>query len=816
MRKVAVILDYKIHNKSAYNLINNIFVKVLNAEYTLYHLVPEFLGEDDYYKVSEKDYKAKIKPPLIEEDIVITLGSRCSKFYTGEPRLLKSINQVYLLDEKKVYPNYSPLHILNNYSNNIKQYVERINNAIEGIDLTEHYTKFKIIESIFELNYVLDMCIAENTFCFDFETTGLLFFRDLPTILSISFNVGYSYILPLFHFESKFKDRTDEIFKILKERIFENKDVVKYGHNIKFDLHFILHFCKCQLKGIYHDSMLMHHLLDENAKHGLKELTKTYYSELAGYEENIKGKKWAEIPLNELSQYAAIDTDVTLRLCINFEVELMKDERLYMLYRNYVCVANLELLYGEHHGALIDKDYIIESITYAKQVLENFYTKIYEYPEIKRFTLHKAYDLKFAEITKIEDKINSTNKEHLKKKYSEQLTLLINTGIEYKLNLKSPKQLTELLYSKEGFNLPLVYDRKQKKEVTTTSKKKLRGIDSPFLADLFELRTVEKLVSTYYEGILSRLDENNYLHTSFLLHGTKTGRLSSKDPNLQNIPVFYRSNNEEVKDLYNRVKKFFITPQGYDMLCCDFSQAELRCIANFSQDKIMIDAYLSGSDLHSITAASIAKLTIEEYNALSDDEKAPLRRAAKDANFGYAYGCSPETYKTVIFETHGKVMDIKVAEEHRRALFDTYLGLNKWHSTYIKIAQKYGYVRTLLGRKRRLININNETNHKLRAEDERYAINSPIQGTSGEWTVFTICLLCKIFSKRIMFFNNIHDAMYFYSPKDLTKKTVPFLDKISSYPLVDKYFIIDQKKVTVPMKLDIEYSDTRWSEKKPI
>ena len=281
---------------------------------------------------------------------------------------------------------------------------------------------------------------------------------------------------------------------------------------------------------------------------------------------------------------------------------------------------------------------------------------------------------------------------------------------------------------------------------------------------------------------------------------------------MQNIPVFYKSNNEKVKDLFSRVKKFFIVPEDTIMMCCDFSQAELRCIANFSQDSIMIDAYLSGKDLHSVTAASIAKVNLDEYENYQPSIKDPLRRAAKDANFGYVYGCSPETYQRTIFESYGRSLDIQTCQLHRDALFKTYLGLNKWHSNSIKIGKKYGYVRTLFGRKRRLINING-SNNKLVSADTRYAINSPIQGTSGEWTIFSICILMKIFPDCIIFFNNVHDAMYFYVPKSLVKIATKYIANISEYPLIDTYFKIDKNKTKVPMKLDIEYTSTNWYNK---
>ena len=178
----------------------------------------------------------------------------------------------------------------------------------------------------------------------------------------------------LFHFQSPFNDvEIDFIFKYLAKNIFENKDVIKVGHNIKFDLHWVMRFITYNLKGRFDDTMLMHHLLDELSAHGLKDLTSEYFPQFSGYEKELSKYSWDKVPLDILAKYAATDSDLTLRFYIWFEDLLLNDDennKLYVLYRNLTIPSMLVFLKAEHHGAKINREYIIESIKFAEKVLK--------------------------------------------------------------------------------------------------------------------------------------------------------------------------------------------------------------------------------------------------------------------------------------------------------------------------------------------------------------------------------------------------------------------------------------------------------------
>lgn len=689
--------------------------------------------------------------------------------------------------------------------------------------------QYKILNNLADVEKLLNDCAKEQLFCFDFETTGLEWYdeNELPTIMSVSYNLGYSYIIPLYHFDSPFtENQCFLIWQWLKNKIFENKNVIKIGHNIKFDLHWIMRFCTQNLKGQYHDTLLQHHLLDEINLHGLKELVSDFFPDESKYEDEVGKYKWNEIPLELLSKYAGKDTDFTLRFYIWFTSALIEDDeesRLYILYRNLTMPSLFHFLYAEHHGALIDKEYIIKSIEFAKEVLMKIELEMRSDEDLERYEMIKLEQIKEAEIQKLNDKIENCKRAAQIDKYELKKRQIINGNIDvYEgMNFNSPKQLTEFLFSENGLALPLYYDTQKREHVETTNADALKTYTHDFIDNLISYRSVSKMISTYYEGILERLDLKNYIHSSFLIHGTTTGRISSKNPNLQNIPNRVKSKIPEVIDVFKRVKKFFICLEGYEMIQGDFSGAELKTIANISGDETMRNAFLNGLDLHAITGAKILGITLEELMSKTEEQIKKARNDAKGANFGLMYGAQEKTYLQYFKDLTGRDITPKDFIIHRDAIFKTYKRLDEWHTSYINKGRKFGYVRTLFGRKRRLPNIKSD-NNRLRSQDERLAINSPVQGTSGEWTLFTIVLICKIFNsavnddKATIFFNSVHDSMFFYVKKQYVEMFNKFISPLAAKPPLDTYFGVDFERYNVPMLLDLEKSSTSWGQMEKI
>jgi DNA polymerase-1 len=297
---------------------------------------------------------------------------------------------------------------------------------------------------------------------------------------------------------------------------------------------------------------------------------------------------------------------------------------------------------------------------------------------------------------------------------------------------------------------------------------------------------------------------------------------SSGNPNLQN--VIARSPIKD-SDMLNWAikapKKCFVTPpmdtQGeWAFLQADYSQAELRMIANFSSDPNMQEAYLSGLDLHTITGASIAGLTIEEFLELktsNPDKFKQNRQDGKTANFGIVYDISDEGYQEYYRQaTNGKLLPIEIAREHKKAIFGTYARLPFWHSEYELKAQTYKYVRTLYGRKRRLPMIDSYVSSE-RSAAKRAAINSPIQGSAGEWTVFGMSVLTKLIPRHLgRFSNTIHDAVYPYIRKDWVKTLLPIYNDVMIDPMAELYIDMDKEKCVVPMKVDWSFTEKSWAD----
>jgi DNA polymerase-1 len=254
------------------------------------------------------------------------------------------------------------------------------------------------------------------------------------------------------------------------------------------------------------------------------------------------------------------------------------------------------------------------------------------------------------------------------------------------------------------------------------------------------------------------------------------------------------------------VKKLFIPPQGHYILQSDLSQAELRFIAHYSEDPVMIKAYQDNIDLHSITGARIQDMSLEDFKespTYTDD-----RFAAKSANFGWVFGSSISGYIDYVKKQSNILLDYAVAEKHKLAIFGTYTKLEKWHQKYKALFQSVGEVSTLFGRKRYLKEYWSRGDAEY-SSGERRAINTPIQGSAGEWTIFSIVLLYFRLPKRVRIFNTVHDSTLKYVPFDLIKITKDIAKETFEKLPTNEYFNFE---LSVPMKLDFEISETSWGD----
>lgn len=774
-----------------------------------------------------------------EDQVILVLGAEKTNELLGiDEKISKVRGTIHeLYNEKgkllKVIPSYST-NFASRSDDNLQTFVNDVELAYKlAVGIPDKETKDGTItilcDTLYKVQQAIDYIKQVGECAFDFESTGLNHFEEgfKATLLSLSFQHGSSYIIPLDHFESPFSDsEKSEIKKLIKE-LFNNENVAKIAHNAKFDLHICKLYDFWPVSGKLDDTMLMAHLLDEQRKVGLKGLVDDYFNNLSGYEDELKPykNKWGEIPLQILSKYAGTDTDATLRLKTQFENELLKDLRVYTVYRNLQIPALRALQEMEFTGMLIDRDSLEKYIFETERAVVNHTAKMMDYPEVNRYEMSTIDELKQEAIFNCGAKLESA-----KEKYKESIekgktpkavqTLKqklqgLKTGqvsIKYKgLNFGSQKQLKKLLYTdKKGFKLPYVKDERTGQPIESTKVEILSQIKdkSGFIKDLLLLRSVSKILTTYLRGIYDRLDNSNRLHTSFLQHGTQSGRLSSKNPNIQNLPTMSKNSNELAQKVTSYVKKIFTVPEGHQLIQMDYSQAELRIVASFAKESEMLEAYANDRDLHAVTAANMIGVDIDDFYGLDKDTQKKWRTRAKAGNFGLLYGMSAHGFKEYARNNYGVTLTDKEAEETRKLFFKTYPNLLTYHAEYIKKAQTYGYVRTLFGRRRHTPDIHSKDQMR-RSMDERVSINSPIQGSAGEFTIFAIALLHNRLDERVKIINTVHDSIIFYCPDELVESTITLIRKTCENLPTKQYF---GKELNIGMKVDIELSATSWGD----
>jgi len=832
--------------------------------------------------VTDRDIKAcyqylveEIKE--IEPKVILAVGSNVAKALSKTSGAIASLRgKIYSTDyDGLIAPTvctYAPAYV--NYNENcLKPFAEDLYKAYtisQGVsDAPVAQTQVVQVTTLEQVKELVGYIKEVGVCAFDFESTGLDWFRYNPndldtsefkaTLLSISFQVGSAYTIPLHHFESPFTDaQVKSIIRYFERYVFSNPAIRKIAHNTKFDMHIARIYGVKHFRGRFDDTMVMSHCLDETVRHGLKELGQTYFPKFTGYEDEVKKYNWATIPLEILSKYGGSDTDLTLRLAVQLESKLLEDSRVYKLYRNLQMAFLKPAFEAEHLGMLVDRAGLEDKVGAANSLISNVMARLLDNPVVRKFESIQRTKLTDEVIANTEAKLKTlrdkANDAYLEKTYTLQDTanaFAQSHGVNSEPHLKALKKLRELpkpkdtatitkladtlsrakageisnlydgfnpasvpqlkalLYTKDGFNF------KEPKTEATAQKNLLELPDSKgFVENLILLRSLEKTTSTYLNGILERLDAEDRVHTSFLQHGTKSGRLSSRDPNLQNLPDPNRVKNEEAKQVTAYVKSSFTAPEGYYMVQADFSQAELRIVADYANETNMIQAYAEDKDLHAITGAKLANKTLEEFYQLDPKEQKSLRTKAKAANFGLLYGMGLDGFLDYAKNNYGLILTKKEGEQVINDFFSLYPKLKEYHATYVAKGKKFGYVRTLFGRKRHLPDIKSSDNF-LRSNDERVAINSPIQGTAGEFTIFSIVLLAMRLGNdgKAYIVNTIHDSIILYIRKDVIDEVCHLIKKTAENPPTLPYF--DRELQHVGMKVDIEYSETSWKELKP-
>lgn len=677
-------------------------------------------------------------------------------------------------------------------------------------------TKYKIITNKQELKKLIQCCKQTGYASVDFETNAEPIYNKSfkPTILSVTFQPGFGCSIPLDHFETKKYTSSGwnwkKMLRKFGEEIIENPEVVKVAWNYKFDDQIFQKY-NIYYRGACLDGMLAKYLLNEEKPNDLKSMVRRYLPEYGDYEKQDKFDKipWDKKELEPLCHYGCQDTDYTLRLMLFFEKKLI-DLGLYNTYRNLIMTASRVLTSVEKNGLYVDRAFNQELLDSYLSKIEAAKEAIYNLPKIKKFT--KLYNQSKIEkyIAKLEEEIENLDPRVDKRKIQsrEQKIANIRAGVfttkkELELirpvSLGSSVDLPQLMYSEEGFNFEVIKKNDSGKpstdeETLTNLRLTVKKPDSPkavFLDSLLELRGLEKMYKTYIEGWHEKTQDDDRLHGRFLIHGTTSGRLSSAEPNAQQIPKTSVDPN---------IKKQLVAPKGTLYIASDFSQAELRIMAHLSGDETYLNAFNSGQDPHLAIAATKYHVPYEEALKIYEDENHPdhkiwkvRRKQAKQIAFGLIYGIGAKLLAVKLSDPKSGII---VTPEEAQKEMDIFFGQHPKLKTFLKKQEKFlrknGYLVSLFGRKRRLPQIYSSDRGE-EAYALRLALNFPCQSAASDMCLFGSILIYYLMrqgklppTKSVCL---VHDANYqITKPENINTWSIYEMWQIYRNPLTKPYF----------------------------
>lgn len=532
-------------------------------------------------------------------------------------------------------------------------------------EVKEIVAKYETIFTDKDLDSWLKKLKQADCFSFDLETTSLDYMAAEIVGLSFSVKEGEAAYVPLGHDYLDAPKQLDRESVLQKFKpLLEDETICKLGQNLKYDMNVLGNY-DIHMQGIQHDTMLASYVLDSTLRHNMDDLAIRHLSYGTIHYEDVAGKGAKQITFNQVevetaAPYAAEDADITLRLHQTLWPQLEQIKSLANIYSEMELPLLPVLSRMERNGVLLDVKMLKKQSTQITKRLAELEQDIYKI-----------------------------------------------AGQEF--NIGSPKQLQVILFEK--LELPIISKTPKGQPSTAESVLVELAHDYPLPKSILEYRSLSKLKSTYTDKLPLQVDSNtNRVHTSYHQAVAATGRLSSSDPNLQNIPV----RTEEGR----RIRQAFIVEPGYTMVAADYSQIELRIMAHLSGDKGLLDAFSKGMDVHSATAAEVFGVTV-------DDVTKDQRRSAKAINFGLIYGMSAFGL--------AKQLDITrpEAQEYVDLYFQRYPGVKEYMEQTKEKAKEAGYVETVFGRRLYLHEINAK-NGMRRQYAERTAINAPMQGTAAD------------------------------------------------------------------------------------
>lgn len=692
-------------------------------------------------------------------------------------------------------------------------------------------SRYDIIKSFSQVKRLVKACLKTGIASVDFETNaeGIYNKTFKPTILSITFQVGSGVSIPLCHHEYE-SPHWKRWLKYFGRKVVENPNVTKVGWNLKFDLQ-IFELYGIYVRGTVLDGMLMKYLLNEEKPNDLKSMVRRYLPEHGDYEKAEKFDKipWDKKPLEPLCKYGCQDTDYTLRLAMFFESKLI-EIGMYPLFRHLIMPASRVLQHAEKTGLYLDREFNQELLESYKPKIDQAKDNCLNLPRVKKFSrwLTEQRISKYLESIESEledmDYRDPANKRKIasrEQKISNIRAGVFTTKKELELtrevNLGSPIDLPLLLYSKNGFNFPVIKYTKDKKTNSDTDKPStdedtlvelrltVKDPESPkaiFLDNLLELRGLKKMYTTYIEGWHDKVQDDDRIHGQFKIIGTTSGRLSSSEPNLQQIPKTSVDAN---------IKKQLVAPKGKLYMALDYSQAELRIMAHLSGDETYLEAFAKGQDPHLAIAAKKYGVSYDEANKAYSDEQHPdykvwknRRKQAKQICFGIIYGIQKKLLAVKLSDPKaGIIVTPDEAQQQLNEFFQEHPKIKKFMINQEKVLVRHGYIKSLFGRKRRLPQVYSD-NEQEAAYAVRLSVNMPCQSAASDMNLFASILnYWKMRQGKLPFMQetcNVHDATYYLvSPEYINTWVVYEIWETCRNPNTKEYFNFQIDDVNMSM-----------------
>ena len=690
---------------------------------TALSLIDKFKTLDNLYKNIKKIDKERIKN-LLEENKELAYISKELVTINTNLEITDDFNQFKISSSNN--------QELNDFFKEL-EFDSMIDDDFKKSDLRD--AKYSIINNKKDFIRLKKSLSRIKEFSLDLETTSINALDAEIVGIAISYNSDEGFYIPLSHETDIDQLDLNYVLENLKE-ILESSKIKKIGQNLKYEILVFKNY-SINLGGIYFDTMVASHFLDSSLQsYSLDNLSRRFLDhKMLSYKDITKIEKkeipFKQVPVDVAMNYACEDSDITYKLYCIFKDKLLDKDLLVQFHKNempFVSVlANLE-----SNGVFIDSK--------------------------------KLNDIS----AKFEKKINKIEK-------------TIYKSIGYEFNINSTLQLRDILFDK----LKLKPFKKTKKGEFSTDSESLQSIEDQhsIVKEILAYRFYSKLKSTYLDSLPELINVNsNRVHTSYNQTGTSTGRLSSSNPNLQNIPI--------KTDEGKQIRESFSSPKDDSVIIsADYSQIELRLLAHFSSDPTMLKSYKNNEDIHLNTASEIFEVPINKITSQQ-------RSLAKTINFGIIYGIGPKRLSLQIDS------DIKTAKEYIEKYFSRYSRVKNYFEDTISYTRENGYIETILNRKRYLKDINSK-NFILRSANERAAINTPIQGSAAD--VIKLAMIninqdkeLKNYAKLVI---QVHDELVFECKKD----------KVDYVSKKVKNYMENSIKIKVPLKVDINKGQS-WSD----